>query len=165
MLLGMDPNMSTTLLNLLSGVPGAESLPQKFPLIFSDAQNPISKQQAHHDAEESQSCTTKVGTQVNVITGGSSGAVGQLNVKNAGAVVSHASSGVDTFDIPIKVVNRINKRESKTYMLSLQLEKMTSLKCLREDILEQLGKSVVSFSLMWGTSLAPIRFASLKRTT
>ena len=76
-------------------------------------------------------------------------AVGQLNVKNAGAVVSHASSGVDTFDIPIKVVNRINKCESKTYMLSLQLEKMASLKCLREDILEQLGKSVVIFSLQF----------------
>ena len=62
-----------------------------------------------------------MGTQVNVITGGNSGAVGQITD-------SHASSEVDTFDIPIKVVNPVNKRESKMYMLSLQLEKMTSLK-------------------------------------
>ena len=81
---------------------------------------------------------TKVGTQVNAITGDNSGAVGQLNVKNTSAVVSHASKGsvTCTTDIPIKVVNPTNKCESKTYMLSLQLEKMTSLKC----ILEQLGK-------------------------
>ena len=148
----MDPNVSTTLLNLLSGVPGAESLPQKFPLIFSNAQNPVSQHQPNHNADENEprgSCTTKVGTQVNVITGGSSGAVGQLNVKSTDTVVSHASRGVGTFDIPIKVVNPINKRESKTYMLSLQLEKMASLKSLREQILEQLGKSVVSFSLQF----------------
>ena len=109
----MDPNVSTTPLNLFSGVPGAESLPQKFPLLFSNAQNPVSKHQADHEAEESRSCTTKEGTQVNVITGGSSGAVGQLNVKNSGVVVSRASSGVDTFNILVKVVNPINKQ---TYM-------------------------------------------------
>ena len=104
----MDPNVSTTLLGLLSGVPGTESLPQKFPLLFSNARNPVSQQQANSSADESRgSCTTKVGTQVNVITGGSSGAVGQLNVKSTDTVVSHASSGVDTFDIPIKVVNPV----------------------------------------------------------
>ena len=91
------------------------------------------------------SCTTEVGIQVNVITGSSSGVVGQLNVKNTSAVVSHASKGSDTcmIDIPIKVVNSTNKPESKTYML----EKITSLNCLHEYILVQLGKSVVSLSL------------------
>ena len=47
------------------------------------------------------------------------------------------------------MVNSTNKRESKTYMLSLQLEKITSLNCLREYILEKLGKSVVCFSLQF----------------
>ena len=43
--------------------------------------------------------------------------------------------GSDTYymiDVPIKVVNSTNKHESKAYMLSLQLEKMTSLKHLQE---------------------------------
>ena len=151
----MDPDVSTTLLNLLRNVPGANSLPEKFPLLFPNSQNPrvLQQQASHTDSSETPrgSCTTKVGTQVNVITGGSSGAVGQLNVKNTSAVVSHAPKGSDTctIDIPIKVVNPTNKRESKTYMLSLQLEKITSLNCLREYILEQLGKSVVSFSLQF----------------
>ena len=77
--LGMNPDVSTTLLNLLRNVPGANSLPKKFPL-FPNSQNPhVLQQQANHtDSSETPrgSCTTKVGTQVNVTTGGSSGAVG-----------------------------------------------------------------------------------------
>lgn len=144
----MDPNFSTTLLNLLSSVPGADSLPQKFPLLFSNSQNPMSQQQASHDSslETPQgNCTTKVGTQVNVITGGSSGTIGQLNVKSPGAVVSKASKESDMIDIPIKVVNPTNKRESKTYMLSLQLEKMASLTCMYWNS----WGSVVSVSLQF----------------
>ena len=145
----MDPNVSTTLLNLLKNVPGATSLPQKFPLLFSNSQTPSLQQQDILDSSDTPrgSCSTKVGTQVNVITGSGSDAIGQLKVQSTGSAVSQTSQGSDTIDIPIKVVNPINKRESKTYMLSLPLEKMATLKCLREHILEQLGKSVVSFSL------------------
>ena len=142
----MDPNFSTTLLNLLSSVSGADSLPQKFPLLFSNSQNPMAQWQASYNSSSEMpqgNCTTKVGTQVNVITGGSSGAVGQLNMKSPSTVVSHASKGSDTIDIPIKVVNPTNKRESKAYILSLQLEIKS------EYVPEQLGKSVVSFSLQF----------------
>ena len=45
----MDPNFSTTLLNLLSSVSGADSLPQKFPL-FSNSQNPMSQWQASYNS-------------------------------------------------------------------------------------------------------------------
>ena len=144
----MDPKLSNTLLNLLGGVPGAEAIPQRFPLLFPNVQSSVSQQQANHDTGREESCTTKVGTQVNLITGGSSG-VGQLNVKSPDAVVAHASKSLDTFDIPIKVINPSNKHESKTYMLSLQLEKMGTLKCLREHILDQLGKGVIKFNLQF----------------
>ena len=160
----MDPNFSTTLLNLLSSVLGADSLPQKFPLLFSNSQNPMSQQQASHDSslETPQgNCTTKVGTQVNVITGGSSGTIGQLNVKSPGAVVSHASKESDMIDIPIKVVNPTNKRESKTYMLSLQLEKMASLTCMYWNSWGKVLLALV-YSLMWDTFLASIKFVLLK---
>ena len=68
---------------------------------------------------------------MNVSTGGRSGAVG---VKSPGAIVSHPSKGSDTIAIPIKVINPTNKSESKTYMLSLQLEMIASLKCLHEYV-------------------------------
>ena len=93
----------------------------------------------------------------------SSGAIGQLNVKSTDAIISHASSEVD---IPIKVVNPINKCESKTYMLRLQLKEIASLKCPREHR-NSWGKVLLAlvYSLMWDISLAPITFALLKRTT
>ena len=94
----------------------------KFPLLFPNSQNPVLQQQAgNRKSSETPrgNCTTKVGTRVNVITGGSSGAVGQLNMKNTGADTFQAWKGPDTrtIDMPIKVVNPTNKRESKTYML------------------------------------------------
>ena len=122
----------------------ADSLPQKFPLLFSNSQTPSLQQQDVLNCSDAhrESCSTKVGTQVS-----DSGSIGQLKVQSTGSVASEASQGSNTIDIPVKVVNPINKRESKMYMLSLPLEKMTTLKCLREHILEQLGKGVVSFSL------------------
>ena len=87
--------------------------------------------------------TAKVGAQVNVITGGNAG-VGQLYMKSSDPVADHVSNAII---IPIKIVKLSNKRDSKTYMLNLQLEQLTTLKCLREQILEQLGKSVLNFDL------------------
>ena len=51
--------------------------------------------------------------------------------------------------IPIKVINPLRKRESKTYMLNLHIGTTTTLKHLREEMLEQLGKDVVSFDLQF----------------
>ena len=51
-------------------------------------------------------------------------------------------------DLTIKVINRKCKREAKTYILhSISVSNITTLKRLKEIILEQLGKSVVSFRL------------------
>ena len=51
-------------------------------------------------------------------------------------------------DIPIRVINPKKKRDAKTYILkNIQPQTIRTLKCLREEILEQLGKSVVSFQL------------------
>ena len=55
------------------------------------------------------------------------------------------SKGKDS--IPIKVINPLKKRESKTYMLNIHISTIGTLKHLREEILEQLGKDVVSFNL------------------
>ena len=57
------------------------------------------------------------------------------------------SQAASTVDIPIKVINPSKKHESKTYMLSLQLDQVRTLECLREHILEQLGKDVIKFDL------------------
>ena len=85
-------------------------------------------------------------------------------MKCPSAVVSHASKGSDMIDIPIKIVNPTNERESKTYMLSLQLEKMASLKV--SMYWNSWGKVLLAlvYSLMWNTSLASIRFVLLKIT-
>ena len=44
-------------------------------------------------------------------------------------------------DIPIKIFHPEKKRDSKTYMLRLQIDEIRNLNLLREEILEQLGKS------------------------
>ena len=43
------------------------------------------------------------------------------------------------FEILIKVTNLSNKRDSKTCMLSLQLEKIATLKCVRKHILDRVS--------------------------
>lgn len=78
----MDPNYSKMLLNLLSGVLGAEALPRRFSLLFPNIQSSVLQQQANHDTPREESCSTMVGTHVNVITSSRSG-IGQLDVKNS----------------------------------------------------------------------------------
>ena len=52
----------------------------------------------------------------------------------------------------IKVVNPDQKRDTKTYILrDVQVESLVTLHALREEILEQLGKHVVSFKLNFDT--------------
>ena len=51
-------------------------------------------------------------------------------------------------DLTIKVINPKCKQEAKTYILhSISVSNITTLKRLKEIILEQLGKNVVSFRL------------------
>lgn len=50
-------------------------------------------------------------------------------------------------EIPIKVFNWNKKRDSKTYMLSLQVDIINTIMCLRKEILNQLSKSAVKFDL------------------
>ena len=49
--------------------------------------------------------------------------------------------------MPIKVVNPKQKRDSKTFMLRIKLDEISNLKCLKEEILEQLGKRYIRFNL------------------
>ena len=48
--------------------------------------------------------------------------------------------------IPIIVLNPSRKRD-KSYMLNLHIDSTSNLKHLREKILEQLGKDIISFDL------------------
>ena len=50
-------------------------------------------------------------------------------------------------DIPIKVFHPEKKRDSKTFMLRLQIDEISNLNLLREEILEQLGKKLIKFDL------------------
>ena len=145
-LLGMNPRVSATIVSLLDRVRGAESLPQWFPLLFSNvAQTSIVPKQPSTSASQV-SHAQKVGTQVTVISGGNS----SLNIGNRGDPVTDqqaTASKLPLVAIPIKVINPSKKRESKTYMLNIPIDRMDNLKTLREYILEQLGKNVVSFDL------------------
>ena len=79
-LLEMDPRVSATILGLLDRIPGAESLPQQFPLLFSNvAQTSTAPKQPSTSASQV-SHAQKVGTQVMVISGGNS----SLNVGSRG---------------------------------------------------------------------------------
>ena len=65
-----------------------------------------------------------------------------------GGVQSCSDSRDTMMDIPIRVINPKKKRDVKTYILKdIQPQMIRTLKCLREEILEQLGKGVVSFQL------------------
>ena len=139
----MDPRVSATILGLLGRVPGAESLPQRFPLLFSNvAQTSTTPKQPSTSASQ-MSHTQKVGTQVTVISSGNS----SLNVGSRGDPVTDqqaTASKLPLVAIPMKVINPSKKQESK---ICIPINQMDNLKTLREHILEQLGKNVVSFDL------------------
>ena len=83
---------------------------------------------------------------MNVISGGNS----SLNVGSRGDIITDrqaTASKLSLFAIPIKVINPSKKRESKTYILNVPTDQVHNLKTLRELILEQLDKNVVSFDL------------------
>ena len=54
-------------------------------------------------------------------------------------------------DFTIRVINPEHKRDAKTFILKgIELETFGTVKNLREEILEQLGRNVVSFMLDFG---------------
>ena len=81
----MDPRVSATLLGLLNKVPGSESIPQRFPLLFPTVQrsvgvpeqstkNSTASRVSHGVPEQSatvsENSTVSQVSQVNVISGG-----------------------------------------------------------------------------------------------
>ena len=78
------------------------------------------------------------------------------------------NTGCASDDLAIKVINSKCKWEAKTYILhSISVSHVTTLKCLKEIILEQLGKTVVSFrlGLMLDMLLAKTKSASARVMT
>ena len=110
----MDPRVSVTILGLLNRVPGAESLPQQFPLLFSNVAQTSTMPKQPSTSASQVSHTQKVGTQVTVISGGNS----SLNVGSRGDPITDQQANASKLPlvaIPIKVINPSKKRESKTY--------------------------------------------------
>ena len=59
---------------------------------------------------------------------------------------------IKSHDFTIRVVNPDRKRDTKTYILrDVQIESLVTLHALCEEILEYLGKHVVSFKLNFDT--------------
>ena len=115
----MDPRNSATLLGLLGRVPRAESLPQQFPLLFPNAQTScrfaMPEPVGRPDNSTSQvSHTQRVGTQVNVISGGNS----FLSVGSKGDSITDqeatAASKLSPIDIPIKVIHLRSVSQRRT---------------------------------------------------
>ena len=62
------------------------------------------------------------------------------------------SKNPELVNFTIRVVNPDRKRDTKTYILrDVQIDKLSTLHALREEILDQLGKHVVSFKLSFDT--------------
>ena len=121
--------MSATILGLLNRVPGAESLPQRFPLLFSNVAQTSTVPKQPSTLASQVSRAQKVGTQVTVISGGNS----SLNVGSRGDPVADqqaTASKLPKVAIPIKVINPSKKRESKTHMLNIPIDQMDNLKNL-----------------------------------
>ena len=53
----------------------------------------------------------------------------------------------ESVSMTIKVFNPSRKRECKTFVLSLKVNNMISVRALREEVLKQLGKQTISFDL------------------
>ena len=96
--------MSATILGLLDRVPGAESLPQRFPLLFSNMAQMSTVPKQPSTSAYQVSHAQKVGTQVTVNSGDNS----SLNVGSRGDPVTDqqaTASKLPLVAIPIKVIN------------------------------------------------------------
>ena len=146
----MDPKITSTLLSLLRSNP---STAEQFPLVFS---LPPSSSSACGTSAPSTTVTVTTGSQVprvgplvNVINTSNSGTTCTSNhgVAIVGKSICNATKDSPLpLEVPIKVFSPNKKREFKTYMLSVSKD-FSSLKHLRTEILDQLGKDIVTFDL------------------
>lgn len=114
---------------------------------------PNGKPQAEQDSQQPGKSSSQVPTSiVNVITSNS----GPSFPSNHGTVLIDKSrnkaleigeSSKCDVCIPIKVLTVGKMQVSKTYMLNINISEVRGLKCLCEEILDQLGKGVVKFDL------------------
>jgi len=124
---------------MLNSIPGGNQVLEQFKLVFPTV-----------------SSTVSVSSNVNSVTGdsnvltvsGTPGAAQKRTPVSASKPVA-ATPVIKSVAIPIRVINPLRKRAHKTYMLSLCLEATRTLRHLKEEILEQLGKDVVSFDLQF----------------
>ena len=117
--------MEPTLEAALKNIPGGDGVIEKFKLIFPSVTVPS---------------VTVNNSHVSIVSSNNS----EVRLKQPQKTrEKQTNSVVDS--IPIKVIDPFRKRESKTYMLNLHIETTNSLNHLREEILEQLGKDVISF--------------------
>ena len=140
----MDPSLSKVLLAVLKSNPSTSNLPGQFPLLFpgqgsTSSSNSVPSSQASPPVGPAQV--------VNVISAGNGSLTNNSSVNDAGNQCSATDAGDVSVEIPVKIFHPSKKRDSKTYMLNLNLASIHNLQCLREEILEQLGKGVIKFDL------------------
>lgn len=142
-----NPYSVTNLLAYLSRLPAPTQENVRFRLILPKPSSQVIQQMNVACGEQSPgigvptTVSTQVGTQVNVVNQAQ-------QVATAATTVQPVVVLPRTLDIPIKVINPSRKRDSKSYMLQgIEVEQMGTLNSLREIILDQLGKHVVSFKL------------------
>lgn len=126
----MDP----TLESVLKSIPGGNNVIDKFTLLLQNQPAPSN---------------AKVGGTVGAssVTHVTGGLLAPTIVCNTSQSANSELAKKKLDSIPIKVLNPCRKRESKSYMLNLNINSTHNLKHLREEILEQLGKELVSFDL------------------
>ena len=138
---------------VLNSIPGGNQVLEQFKLVFPTVSSTVSVSNVNSVTGDS-----------NVLAvSGTSGAQKRTPVSASKPVVT--TPIIKSVAIPIRVINPLRKRAYKTYMLSLHLEAMDTLRHLKEEILEQLGKDVVSFDLQFDVgyyvSSARIHYADL----
>ena len=114
--------MELTLEAVLKNIPGGDSVVEKFKLIFPS----VTVHNSTYDGSKliASDCSSTVLS------------VHPKHIVNERTKKENQKTRVDF--IPIKVINPLRKCESKTYMLNIQIGATTTLKHLREEILEQL---------------------------
>ena len=114
---------------MLKSIPGGNQVIEQFKLVFPTVSATVSVSNV--------SAYNSVAGNSNVLT------VSTPGVPRRVLLVTAATKATCNATIPMS----LKKRDYKTYMLSLCVEATRDLRHLKEEILEQLGKDVVSFDL------------------
>ena len=152
----MDPSFE----NVLKAIPGGEKVIEKFCAVFPSLTSGansvtqiynVTQADSHNGGNLSGNIEAARSTDVTAAICGKE-ARSTANISNGVSSIgtaticnNHPVKRLDS--IPIKVLNAARKRDSKNYMLNLDLTSLSKLKYLREEILEQLGKDVVSYNM------------------